>query len=218
MTAIAIIFIIMGFSIIADGKTAYYVFFKSMGAMAVPYLWGILFLGEHPFESNILGLILITVSIFLMNSDMGKISVKNVFLCLCVFVLAGVVSIISKEHSINSNAVSPVGYVILTSFVKILLCGGLLLFIKEKGERKSNNKGIVSVSLLCASSALVTGIAYMIQLIFAKDMPATLLFPLLTGGTIIASTISAGIVFKEKLSQKECISIIICFVGTFMFV
>jgi len=185
--------------------------------MVVPYAWGMLFLEEKPTLLNVSGLVLIIVSIFLMNSDMGKILFETIFLCLCVFITAGIVSIISKEHSINTQSVSPIGYIILTSFVKIVFCGGLLLFLKEKRE-KTKNKDKISLSVLTASSALVTGIAYMLQLIFAKDMPATLLYPVLTGGTIIASTVFARVIFKEKLSKKEIISIILCFVGTFMFV
>jgi len=217
MTITAIVCIVMGFTIIAQGKTAYYVFFKNIGAMVVPYAWGMLFLEEKPTLLNVSGLVLIIVSIFLMNSDMGKILFETIFLCLCVFITAGIVSIISKEHSINTQSVSPIGYIILTSFVKIVFCGGLLLFLKEKRE-KTKNKDKISLSVLTASSALVTGIAYMLQLIFAKDMPATLLYPVLTGGTIIASTVFARVIFKEKLSKKEIISIILCFVGTFMFV
>lgn len=218
MTIVAIFYINLGFVIIANGKTSYYAFFKSMGAMLVPYMWGLLYLKEKPSAFNVIGLVLIAASIYLMNSDMGKIKIKIIILCSIVFIAAGVVSIISKEHSINTNAVSPIGYVLLTSFVKVIFCGGLYLLLKWKSTDKyESKKDYGSLSLLCAASALLTGISYMIQLNFAKDMPATLLYPILTGGTIVATTLFAGLFFKEKLTIKGIFSVIICFVGTFMF-
>lgn len=218
MTLIAILYINLGFVIIADGKTSYYAFFKSMGAMLVPYLWGLLYLKEKPTIWNITGLILIAASIFLMNSDMGKIRLRSIALCFVVFFCAGIVSIISKEHSINPNAVTPIDYVLLTSFVKIIFCGGLYLIFRSRDANKAENKrDFGSLTFLCAASALLTGISYIIQLNFAKDMPATLLYPILTGGAIVATTIFAGVFFKERLTLKGILSVIICFVGTFMF-
>ncbi len=218
MTAIAVIYIIIGFKILDCGKAAHYTFFRMTGAMIVPYIWGLCFLGEKFSFMRIIGLILIIEAVFLVNSDRSNVNLKNVLMCITVFFLAGCVSVISKQHSISVNAVSPLEYVILTSFVKIILCGTLLLFLRKKENRKlTTSEKNIFAPVYCALSAILTGIGYMIQLVCAKDMPATVIYPVITGGTIIFSAIFARIAFKEKLSKKDITAISICFVGTCMF-
>lgn len=216
MTALAVAFIIIGFNILSCGKTAYYTFFRMTGAMIIPYIWGLFFLNEEFSAPRLVGLILIILSILIINSDKTNISLKSLLLCIIVFFLAGFVNIISKQHSINIHAVSHTDYIILTSFAKIILCGILLFFVKEAPHK--NPKSNTYILILCALSACLTGVAYMLQLISAKYTPATLLFPIITGGTIIFSAIFARIFFKEKISKKSFLSIIICFIGTCMFI
>lgn len=218
MTAIAVIYIIIGFKILDCGKAAHYTFFRMTGAMIVPYIWGLCFLNEKFSFMRIVGLILIITAVFLVNSDRSNVNLKNILMYITVFFLAGCVSVISKQHSISVNAVSPLGYVILTSFVKIILCGMLLLFFRKKENSKlTTSEKNIFAPVYCALSAIITGIAYMIQLICAKDMPATVIYPVITGGTIIFSAIFARLAFKEKLSKKDITAITICFVGTCMF-
>ena len=126
MTAIAVIYIIIGFKILDCGKAAHYTFFRMTGAMIVPYIWGLCFLNEKFSFMRIIGLILIITAVFLVNSDRSNVNLKNILMYITVFFLAGCVSVISKQHSISVNAVSPLGYVILTSFVKIILWGRIV--------------------------------------------------------------------------------------------
>ena len=222
MTIFAIVYIIISFKILAEGKTAYYTLFRMTGAMLVPYEWGIFVLNEEVSLLRILGMILIIASIFLINAGKNKLSVKNTVMCISVFFLAGFVSVISKQHAISEQAISPVGYVIITSLVKVILCGVLLVLMKEKrGYHNEKHTVKHSSSLcygLCFASAFSIGMAYMIQLICAKNMPATILYPVITGGTIIFSAIFARLFFKEKLPKKGIAAIIICFIGTALYI
>ena len=67
-------------------------------------------------------------------------------------------------------------------------------------------------------SAIVNGVAYMLQLIGAASLPATVLFPIVTGGTIVCTSLFDKICFKEKLSRKTKISIAICVLALILFV
>ena len=218
MTSITIIYIIIGFNILAMGKTAVYAFFQSTGAMVVPYIWGLLFLKENISVFSITGVSLIILSVYIMNVDKSNISFKQMLMCISVFVLAGCVSVISKQHSISNYSVPAMDYVIITSFVKIVLCGALLIFFKIKDSTQKANKVNKYVIFLCALSAAATGVAYMVQLVCAKYMPATVLYPVMTGGTVILSAVFARIAFKEKLSKKGIIALIICFLGLSFFI
>lgn len=217
MTTFAMAYIIIGFKILADGKVAYYTFFRMVGSMLLPYIWGIFFLDEKFSAQIAVGMVLMIFSVFLFNSDKSNINAKTLVLCIFVFFLSGFVNIISKQHSISIYAVSEMDYIFLTASVKVILCGILLLFSKKR-EASLSHKSKVYILSLCALSALTTGIAYVIQLISAKTTPASLLFPIITGGTIIFSAFFARIAFKETLPKKSVVAIIICFIGTLLFV
>ena len=57
----------------------------------------------------------------------------------------------------------------------------------------------------------------MLQLLGEKTLPATVLYPFITGGSIVFSSLAGVIFFKEKLSAKLIISVMLCFAGTVMF-
>ncbi len=215
MTAAAIIFFIIGFQIIAEGKTAIYAFFRMTGSMLIPYLWGLFMLGEAFSVYRLIGLLLIIGSVFLMNAGDGGSSLKIKLMCVSVFLLAGFTAVISKEHAISEYAVSPLGYVVLTSLAKVVLCGPIMLLPIGK---KDMPKEKTSFALcMCALSAVLSGVAYMIQLFCAESMPASFLYPVVTGGTILFSAVLARIAVGEKLTRKSIAALIICFVGTCFF-
>ena len=58
---------------------------------------------------------------------------------------------------------------------------------------------------------------YFLQLIGAANLPASVLYPMVTGGSIIFSAIAGVIIFKEQLSRRQIISITLCFIGTLLF-
>lgn len=62
------------------------------------------------------------------------------------------------------------------------------------------------------------GASYFLQLYVAKSLPATVLYPFITGGSIVFSALIGAVLFKEKLSGKLITSVVLCFVGTIMFV
>lgn len=51
----------------------------------------------------------------------------------------------------------------------------------------------------------------------ANNVPASVQFPLVSGGVIVLSSLTSAIVFKEKISGKEWISIAGAFVSTALF-
>ncbi|MBQ4559467.1 MAG: EamA family transporter [Tyzzerella sp.] len=69
--------------------------------------------------------------------------------------------------------------------------------------------------ILC--SAVVSGVSYMLQLIGAVNLPATVLYPIVSGGSIIFSTIAGMICFKERPNLYQKIGVVLCFVGTCLF-
>jgi multidrug transporter EmrE-like cation transporter len=54
-------------------------------------------------------------------------------------------------------------------------------------------------------------------LLAADKVPASIQFPLVSGGVIVLSALVSNFIFKEKLSKKEWISILGAFISTVLF-
>ncbi len=215
MAILSTIYTLIGFRIISGEKMVLYTVSLMIGGMAVPYVWGLLFLNEPFSLLRTAGMAVIILSVLLTYADTAKPDVKQILMCCAVFFLNGFVSVISKEHQINSAAISAVDFVTLSSILKAGLCAAALCFVnREKNEKKQFSFRLTAVVLICA---LLSGLAYLFQLIGAENLPATVLYPIVTGGSILFSTLAGRLFFKEKLTPKLLAGIALSFLGTCMF-
>jgi multidrug transporter EmrE-like cation transporter len=65
-------------------------------------------------------------------------------------------------------------------------------------------------------SALGT-VSSLFQLDGAKNLPASVLYPMITGGTVVLTGLFALLFFGEKLSRRGWAGIVLCLAGTCMF-
>ena len=103
----------------------------------------------------------------------------------------------------------------LSGLAKFIMSSVALIFTKLKTSDKLPQPA--SILPLALASAVVGGVSYMLQLIGAQNLPATVLYPCVTGGSIIFSAFAGKIFFKEKITKAQWISIGLCFAGTCMF-
>ena len=67
-------------------------------------------------------------------------------------------------------------------------------------------------------SALLGGGSYLCQLVAAAALPATVVYPIVTGGSILLTVAAGWIFFRERVSGKMWIGIGLCVVGTGLFI
>ncbi len=213
MTSLCVIYTMIGFKIMESETMALYTVFLMTGGMTVPYVWGLIFLNEPISVLRTIGLIILAAAVFITNTDGSGAKTKKLYLCIAVFLLNGFVSVVSKEHQINPHAVSATDFVILTNLIKAVVCTAILPFVK--GEKSTGFSP--KLLLYIIPGAVLSGVSYMFQLIGAVNLPATVLYPIMTGGTIIFSTISGIVIFKEKVGKRTALGIALCFIGTCMF-
>ena len=198
---------------------AYYTLFLMSGGMLVPYAWGLLFL-EEPFSPlRMAGLILIVGAIVISNVGQGKPSRGQLLLCTAVFFLNGFLSVASKLHQIETvlPTVSTTSFVMLSGLAKFVLCGLTLAGIRSRASSRGRLTPDKRVWLIVPCSALVSGLSYFFQLVGAEDLPATVLYPFVTGGTIVFTAFAGWMVFREKPSGKLWFSAALCVAGTLLF-
>lgn len=214
-----IVYTLLGFRILKSGGMSLYSMFLMSGGMLLPYVFGVLFLDEKLSIFRIVGIVVILAAVVLSNyNPANKINTKLLLLCVSVFVLNGCVSILSKCHQITTAypTVDSTGYVMYGGIIGMLPCAAVLPFCKRETEVEKGSLWRFLL-LLAAGSAVISGVGYLFQLIGAETLPATVLYPIVTGGAVLFSTLAGKIFFKETISKAQWISVGLCFVGTCLF-
>ena len=222
-SAVITAYVLIGFRVMKEGNMSVYTLFLMSGGMTVPYIYGVLFLNEELTLLRTLGLFLIIGAIAVSNFRKGNVNRKQIFLCIAVFLLNGAASVISKAHQVSnpSQMVSSSDFVFLATISKVTLSILALLFCqKQKGKADKTDSKMVplgSVILLILMAAIADGTSYLLQLMGAVNIPATVLYPLITGGTIVLSSLVDLVVFREKFTIRQTVGTGIVFLGTLMF-
>ena len=215
---------LLGFRIIAMGKVAVYTQFLMLGGMIVPYIFGIFYLGEEFTLIRLFGLILMSVLVTLSGGGKGESMKKSalflfLLLCAAVFFLNGGCSVTSKLHQVEEGyrTISATLFVAYTGIFKAALSAVMLPFFKKEETGETGKKGTGFAALIIFLSAVASAVSYLFQLLGASHLPATVLYPMITGGTVVLTAVAGYISFGEKLSRRETVGIILCFFATLMF-
>jgi len=145
----------------------------------------------------------------LLNIKGGKQSKKAFLYYMAVFVLNGGVGVISKIHQSSSYAhTDSTGFMFISSLAGIIISAAWLLIQYKKIPI------IKGKSLLYASGyGIFNGMGNWFLLISLVNLPASVQYPLVTGGVMVFSTIISA-VRKEKLTKTDYISAAISFVAS----
>ncbi len=219
-TIFVLFYVFVGFKIIEKSNISFYTLFLMSGGMIVPYIWGVAFFNEELTIARIIGLIAILFAIIMCNSGAKKPEKRTLLLGIAVFFLNGFVSVVSKTHQISkvSEYVSSLDFAFLTNVVKAIVCVGLIVvFRKSMSGKLFEKKPGKNFLMIIITASLANSLSFIFQLVGATTLPATVLYPLVTGGSIILTSLAGVIVFKEKLNVKQWVGISICFIGTLLF-
>ena len=214
---------ILGFRVLKSGSMAFYTLFLMCGGMFVPYVWGVLFLHEELSVLHIAGLVLIILAIVLTANDKKVPDKHIVALCIIIFFLNGISSVAGKMHQVEKLyfCISETEFVVATGVAKCIIAAAAYLIVKigkkDAAAGEHDKCGFACGVFLIVLSTLLSGLSYILQLSGAKNLPATVLYPLITGGTIAFSSVAGILFFREKISVRLILSIAMCLVGTCMF-
>ena len=230
---IMIPYYVVGIKVLSLGSLAIYSMFMMLGGMLVPFLYGILFLHESISVGKGFGTVLLTLFIILQaiwqkspeeEENRTKSKKKNYLffvLCLVIFVINGMTGVVAKIHQISTGTVDEVSFTILSCALTAILSLVLLLISYLKNCRATHIQ-VVS-TLKCKPvviMAFIGAAAYMgnfLHLKAASNVPASVQFPLVSGGVIILSALVSAFAFKEKLRKCEWLLILGAFISTVLF-
>ncbi len=244
MASLSCAYTLIGFKIMALGDMSVFMMFLMLGGMMLPYIFGVSVLGEfdgaEPWRIvlRVAGLVLLTVSMVFpvfARKKAGKSGGLFALLCAAVFVLNGLASIVSKTHQTEgfwsfatANAPSYACLGNLMNGIISVVCLAVLTLRQKKTEPGTEvpagaerarlipaSKGVIA--LIIAANALCNGVSYTLQLTSAAHLPASVLYPMVTGGSVVLSAVAGWIFFHEKPDKITLAGLLLSFAATFLF-
>lgn len=142
-------------------------------------------------------------------------------LCLVIFFLNGLTGVIAKKHQISEGAVDEVSFTIIACALTAIFSLILLVFDLFRNGKEKRRQLMAALKIkplwIIALLGVATHTGNFLHLLAANDVPASVQFPLVSGGVIVLSALVSLFAFKEKLSVKEGISIGGAFLSTVLF-
>lgn len=182
--------------------------FSMLGGMVLPFLQGIVIYGEKLTIAKVLCLLLIGAALCLTVSQGEKKS--GTIYYVGVFVLNGMSGVLSKIFASSTlNKTSSIGYSIWIAICTAVISGLLLILLRSQKVQTPYTPKMFGIS---ASQGAINRIANLLLVVALAHVDASVQYPMVTGGTMLASTL---ICFfgPRKPSKKELISVTSAFVG-----
>lgn len=192
----------------AVANLSVYSVFSMLGGMLLPFVLGVGFYNEELTVFKVICCALIVVSV-LLNIKKGSQNKKAIVYYMAVFILNGMAGVISKIHQSSDLPHSDSsGFMMLTSLVTVVICAAWML-IKYKKIPIIKGKEF----LFASGYGVFNGIGNLFLLISLVHLPASVQYPLVTGGVMLFSTLISAI-RKEKIEKKEYIAAVISFAAS----
>ena len=186
-----------------------YSLFSMLGGMVLPFLQGIIFYGEGITAGKLTCFALISVSL-LLSFEKGE-KKKGLIFYAGIFTLNGMSGVLTKIFtSSDFEKTSPEAFQVLISVCSVVISGILLLTVYRKSLFES--KPSIKLLSACAASNIMNKLGNLWLVIALMHVDASVQYPMVTGGTIIVSTLIAFF-GKNKPSKKELLSVMIAFAG-----
>lgn len=192
----------------AVANLSVYSVFSMLGGMLLPFVLGIGFYNEELSLFKLLCCLLIIVSV-LLNIKKGKQDKKAIIYYMAVFVLNGMAGVLSKIHQSSSLPhTDSTGFMLISSLITAIISAvWLLVSYKKLPLIKGKNL------LYTAGYGVFNGIGNLFLLISLSNLPASVQYPLVTGGVMVFSTAISAL-RKEKITAKEYVAAGVSFVAS----
>jgi len=170
-------------------------------SLILPTLYGLLFLHDPIGIGLLPGIALLMISLFLTNkkSEAVTITPKWLMYILLAFAGNGMCSIVQKMQQIKFDGAYKNEFMIMALIFVFISMGGMSLFLESKQLTTYAKKGW-GLGVACG---VMNGTVNLLVMILLAAMPASLMFPLITGGGVVVTYIISKLYYKERLSNTQ---------------
>ena len=217
------------------GKVSTVCLFLLTGGLILPVVYGILLLGEPFGFRKAAGIVFILISFFVGNLVPKKTTedeknrshkIRSSLFYITCFISNGMISVITKAHSISANTAPERDFLILAAILRLLMGLAILagLFLQKKTAARPAEqkplaaKQILPLFLIVGGYTLCNGIANDCSLITAKTMDSSLQFPMISAAVVLMTAFIGWAVYQEKPSKGEAIGMAFTLCGILLMI
>lgn len=178
-------------------------------SLIVPTVFGFAMWGE-PFTVGVtIGIALLVVSLALINYN-GKTENKTVtpkwlFFVAIAFLGNGICSTVQKAQQMSSGGLYKNEFMILALAISFMATA-VIAIVTERADMKRNIKhGVLTYS----ACGIANGLVNFLVLILSARMDASVMFPLISAGGIVATYLVSLFVYKEKMTTQQTIGMFV---------
>ncbi len=205
------VYTILNLKILKTVGLAKYSLYTMLGGMLIPTFYGIIFAKEPLTMGKVICCLLVSLSL-LYDSGSEKTRKSELKFLLSVFFVNGLFGVISAIH--QNSTISHVGSLEYMSLQAIIISviGAVWLAVKKLRTRKIDAIKSKKAYLDMLGYGVLYGSAELILLLAIKHIPSSVQYPIITGGTMIFSTIISAAI-GESRSKKSIISLAMALVA-----
>lgn len=176
-------------------------------SLIIPTLYGMIFLKEKISGFLIIGLVLLMVSLFLINFVKGenKITLKWVIFVALAFFGNGICSTVQKVQQSDFGGKYKAEFMSIALLIVIVVLLSMAFLTEKKYIAPAIKKGGIPIAIC----GLANGAANLFAMILSLRMSASVMFPLVSAGSIILTYFISCLWYKEKLSVMQNIGFVL---------
>lgn len=170
-------------------------------SLVLPTFYGLIFLNEAGGVPLYAGIILLIVALVLVNktSVTTPITGKWIFYVSISFIANGMCSI---SQNAQQKALDGAGKneLMILALIIVILASSVLAFIRERDQIKLYVQKGLTTGLLGGAA---NGVVNLMVMFLVGRLPASVVFPMISGGSIVLTYIVSRVFYKEKLSGRQ---------------
>lgn len=198
-----VLYIYFSMKALAVTNLSVYSIFAMLGGMVLPFVYGTVFCSEGITVPKVAGCVLIAISLALAM-EKGKGSGKTGKYYPAVFVFNGMMGVISKIHQSNAAQCTDSRSFVAMAYIWMFVITLIWYYAKNRKIALITPKEFG----LSAGYAVCNGLAEMFCLIALTKLPASVQYPMITGGVILFSTVVSAVAEKQRSGRGICSAII----------
>lgn len=173
-------------------------------SLVIPTLYGMIFLGEEASVTLIIGLCLLAVSLFLINSRTGggKITLKWIVYVLLAFLGNGVCTVVQNLQQREFSGLYKSEFMIAALITVVVIVIAPIIICERREFLPSMKRGGI-LMVLCG---VINGASNLLVMLLVNRMNASVLYPVMSAGGVLLTFFVSLFIYKERLAVKQYIS------------
>jgi drug/metabolite transporter (DMT)-like permease len=178
-------------------------------------LSGFFFFEEKIGVLQLIGIVLMVGS-FIFATEKKEGEKKGGFLwlvfCILAFLCAGAVGFMQKTHQTSVAHKDELNSFLILSFIVSFIFALTLALtsMKKEGQpliEKKDGKIYWLVFAIMIASGICVAANHKFNLALSGEIPSAAFFPIVNGGNLVLTTLSALVIFKERLTKRQWIGV-----------